>query len=964
MESNIYSDLFIRILNISLVSCYTIVVVMVVRALILRWERKYAYLLWFVVFVSLCIPFRIVGPFSLVPAWIADFDVAGRDGNRIQAGDESKTDYLPSETITETVNVQHSYTSVEEAANSGLGSVPGTDSNSETTYTQGASESFSDYLPNETATETVSVQHFYTPVEETAGGGANSVPGTDSNSETAYYKNDCFGANSRKMLLAFVWGVGVILLTAGNVRAVLKLRGRLRSAEPLAGDSVPGECANESIMTADGIETPFLWGFISPIIYLPQTIDGEECTYIIAHECHHRKRKDYIFKPLFFMIAVIHWFNPLVWAAYVLFVRDMEISCDEAVIANADEDIRKKYAESLLKYAARQNGYTLTPITFGEPSLKYRIMNVLQYRKRNVMISAFILCAVIVVMAGLFFKPQKDTVIMSHSSQGNTQITQGISDTLAADHVDKGAASKEAMDGEAVNNETVYKANGQKTADLDITASQMGIGWKSGMIKGMDGENTYTKVLMESDIVSGEAADFYTFSYTDVSEMADLAGEEQQDGGWKGDGLQDRHNAIAYIMAGERTNGAITGSLWLVDVETKIVQPVMQNITMTDTQTASISFGDMAYIMINYQSGDRIDGRILPATRNALATEIMADFSGEKKIGDQEGTIVCNGYAYWLIDADTVKEVDGHDTSQDVEEWNPQTEYKRGSKADHYQIGQEYGLTDTEQKRISGLVPYYGEDMNAFFNYCNTTVTTKGGARRREAYAWINQIGRTESFDVYGTNLIDTMLVRTPDEKYLRIDHNFSSNYNEVPFLCEADFDADGEQELVIMGGFGYHGTGFYQEQLFIADRGADRIWRVYELHEDIYLPMIQRHMDSVYSEKGIELQIDGKGVGYFFANDEIVDASARYGAGAQIRFGYGEGGIVPRFASGEDRMLGEKDKLDKKIVLDAMLGVYSDTCVSGIFPGNHFVAEFTYEGDGVWSMSGYHHEFLDEFVD
>ncbi|MDE7416425.1 MAG: M56 family metallopeptidase [Lachnospiraceae bacterium] len=443
MQGDFLSKFFISLLNISMVGCYTIVVVMVLRALLLRWERKYVYLLWFVVFVNLCIPFRLEGPFSLVPAWIAEFDIAGRNESR----SEGKTDYLPNEQIvvTETIgSVHHYYTSAEEDSVTDLNGVPGTDLNSETTYIKGESEGKTDFIPNEQIVETVSISsHNEIPAVE------GGIPGTDINHEVTYhdyYTNDGRGKNARKSILVLVWGIGVILLAAGNIRAVWKLQGKLKNAEPFSGDGSIDEHADRNIRTVDGIESPFLWGVFSPVIYLPRSMDAREHMYIIAHENYHRKRKDYIFKPLFFTITVIHWFNPLVWAAYLLFVRDMEISCDEAVIANADEDIRKKYAESLLKYAARQNGYTLTPITFGEPSLKCRIKNVLQYKERNEMISILILCVVIVVMAGLFFDPQQGKLMMLPSGLENVQITQGISDPLAADYVDKGAVDSDMKD--------------------------------------------------------------------------------------------------------------------------------------------------------------------------------------------------------------------------------------------------------------------------------------------------------------------------------------------------------------------------------------------------------------------------------------------------------------------------------------------------------------------------------------
>lgn len=619
-------DLFVRILNVSMVSCYTIVVVMVLRALLLRWERKFVYLLWFVVFVNLCIPFRPEGPFSLVPGWIADFDIATRSGTQ----SEGKTDYLPNEEIavTETRSVTpHSYDPV-----GGTNGVPGTDSNSGTAYIPGEPEDKTDYLPNEQITVTESMSHGY------ESGLAGGIPGTDTNSGVTYHEYYPGGSQEEsawKPVLALVWGAGVILLAAGNMRAVWKLRGKLRSAEPVSTDCGTGENIDQGIRVVDGIESPFLWGLPAPVIYLPGSVDAEERTYIIAHESYHKKRKDHIFKPLFFAVAVIHWFNPLVWAAYLLFVRDMEISCDEAVVASADEDIRKKYAASLLKYAARQNGYTLTPITFGEPSPKCRIKKVLQYRERNVMASFFVLCGVAAVMAGLFFRPRQERLMTLPSDKGNVQI-MNVSDTLAADITD------------VSGNEALNK--NEKAEGSDAAASQMGRNWKAGMISGVSGENEYTEILLESDALSGGASHFCTFAFEENTEMKKQTGEGQQD--------KNDDGTIVYVMAGSETGGVLSGSLWLVDARNRVVQLVGQDIAMTGTQAETIIFDDAVYVILNYMTGDRADGRILPVAGNALSAGIMADYSGEKRIGDVEGTIVCNDKTYWLIDAETVRGAD------------------------------------------------------------------------------------------------------------------------------------------------------------------------------------------------------------------------------------------------------------------------------------------------------------------
>jgi len=96
------------------------------------------------------------------------------------------------------------------------------------------------------------------------------------------------------------------------------------------------------------LKTPFVFGLINPRIYLPAGLDATERRYILLHEQIHIRRKDYIIKILAFLILSIHWFNPLVWIAFRLMSKDMELSCDERVLKEMDENIKKPYAASLL----------------------------------------------------------------------------------------------------------------------------------------------------------------------------------------------------------------------------------------------------------------------------------------------------------------------------------------------------------------------------------------------------------------------------------------------------------------------------------------------------------------------------------------------------------------------------------------------------------------------------------------
>lgn len=137
----------------------------------------------------------------------------------------------------------------------------------------------------------------------------------------------------------------------------------------------------DKIWLCDDIDTPFILGVIKPQIYLPSTINPVQSDYVIKHERMHLKYYDYIWKPLGFIILAIHWFNPFVWAAYILFGRDMELACDERVIRDMNLENRKDYSRALLELSAGRRNIAACPLAFGEVGVKQRIRKVLNYRK-------------------------------------------------------------------------------------------------------------------------------------------------------------------------------------------------------------------------------------------------------------------------------------------------------------------------------------------------------------------------------------------------------------------------------------------------------------------------------------------------------------------------------------------------------------------------------------------------------
>ena len=244
------------------------------------------------------------------------------------------------------------------------------------------------------------------------------------------------------LMFRIVWLSGIVLLLIQQTVSTIKLKALLSKNRCVR--SAP----KQRIREYEKLPAPFVWGVLRPVICLPANLEETEKHYILAHEDYHRKRLDTLWKLLFLLIRTLHWFNPCVWLAYVLFCRDMEISCDEAVLQNSARDIRKDYAASLLKYAAKQNGYAVSSLTFGEPSLKSRIQNVLHYRKKTVGITLIGVIILVAAALGLLLRPTTPTT-ESDTESGTSAETGKTGSETTADHTILGNGSELiAVDGE------------------------------------------------------------------------------------------------------------------------------------------------------------------------------------------------------------------------------------------------------------------------------------------------------------------------------------------------------------------------------------------------------------------------------------------------------------------------------------------------------------------------------------
>ena len=220
-------------------------------------------------------------------------------------------------------------------------------------------------------------------------------------------------------LLTLAWMAGAALIAGYSVVSMFLLRRRLIGAAPL----------RDNIFLADHITSPFVLGVLRPKIYLPSTLSPEEQKYIILHEQYHIKRLDHLVKLLAFLALCIHWFNPLVWLSFFLAQKDMEMSCDEAVLQTLGPQIRTDYSASLLSLSTGQRVVGGTPLAFGEGDTKSRIKNLLTWNqpKKWVAALAALVCVAVVAScgtnpeAGSKLQGEKTEPISSQSGQGQEE---------------------------------------------------------------------------------------------------------------------------------------------------------------------------------------------------------------------------------------------------------------------------------------------------------------------------------------------------------------------------------------------------------------------------------------------------------------------------------------------------------------------------------------------------------------
>lgn len=197
---------------------------------------------------------------------------------------------------------------------------------------------------------------------------------------------------------SLVWSCGVALMLSYMLISYIFLRMRVRV-------SVVSE---KGVMLCDSIESPFILGFVKPRIYIPSSMPSEQTAFVLAHERAHIKRRDYIWKPLGFLLLSVYWFNPVMWLAYILLCKDIELACDEKVISLRGDDYKREYSNTLLSCSMPKKIISACPLAFGEVGVKERIKNVMSYKKPTLWIIIASLLALTVAAVCFLTNPKNE----------------------------------------------------------------------------------------------------------------------------------------------------------------------------------------------------------------------------------------------------------------------------------------------------------------------------------------------------------------------------------------------------------------------------------------------------------------------------------------------------------------------------------------------------------------------------
>ncbi|MCH5267722.1 MAG: M56 family metallopeptidase [Lachnospiraceae bacterium] len=386
-------NVFLRILDMAVAGTFVILAVLLVRGLMRGIPKKYVYALWLIVGIRLVCPVAVSSPVSLFNlnfaekpyAFIQEMaqkDESIRKNENPQEGDTAGSQKQVSQEG-DTADSRKQMSQERETDNS-QGQMSKDNSN-ENTGQQNTEAQMSD---RHTASTNQNPEVDGSDVE-TADTKKTGMENTNTENSEVASGSEYINASSSQMLrwLSVIWLAGMITLISWNIILTVRLRKKLEKAVLF----------RDNIYESDVISSPFVMGVFSARIYIPFRLSDREREYILKHEQYHVRRRDNITKMIAFLITAVYWFHPLVWLSWFCMVKDMEMSCDEHVLSEMEDDVREDYSRLLLAFAANSRRFSLGTLAFGETSIRNRVKHVLKFEKggKELFVPAIIVFALV-----------------------------------------------------------------------------------------------------------------------------------------------------------------------------------------------------------------------------------------------------------------------------------------------------------------------------------------------------------------------------------------------------------------------------------------------------------------------------------------------------------------------------------------------------------------------------------------
>ncbi|MDR0964652.1 MAG: hypothetical protein LBM60_08550 [Clostridium sp.] len=533
-------DFFLQILNMSLVASIVIGAVMLIRLPLKKVPKWISYALWAVVGFRLVCPFSIESPISFMPVRGDVIDTGSFihfDGSELPKGqgaafstdpflEYQATDHISSDGANKVAdNIASGETGmiVDNTSSDGANIVTDNIASGETGMiadntlnsepekvtdknASGETGMIADNIENSDnnkATDNIASGTPGMVADNTINGGSDKVTDNNASGNLGMVVADNIENDTLGIILYFaswVWLIGIeIMLLRGFVQT-LKLKRRLRGSYEIEPDLFEFD-----------IKTPFLLGLLRPIIYIPAMLEGEERRYVILHERAHLHRGDHWVKFGAYLILCLHWFNPLVWFAFILMSADMEMSCDERVMKELGSQMKKAYSRSLLSLASKRRVIAGSPLAFGESGVKARILNIINFKKPSRFIIVIAMFFTVIVSVGFAM----DRVQKPLQNDGAPAVTKTVPDEKRLLTNENGALAPSQSEESTIPTVRLWEFDWTQTGSDEGFRQHMG----AELLPDADGVITLTEqIFIEVNIPDG-TSEQYTYRMEDAANM-------------------------------------------------------------------------------------------------------------------------------------------------------------------------------------------------------------------------------------------------------------------------------------------------------------------------------------------------------------------------------------------------------------------------------------------------------------